>query len=151
LGAFHGDKLLVEEDKGAVLGAAVCLATGLPLAMARWYTYDLSPAGAAAAAIPPPLVVPISSEYYSGTLYVNGVRPGDRVIVVDDTISTGGTLVALIQAVHGAGAKVVEVLVAVEKTAAGGADRIWNSFGIRVRSVIRIEIDPDTRRTRVVA
>jgi adenine phosphoribosyltransferase len=146
LGEFSGDKLLVEEDKGAVLGAAVCLATGLPLAMARWYTYDVR----AAESAPAPIVVPLESEYYAGKLYVNGIQPGDRVVIVDDTISTGGTLAALIHAVQGAGAKVTEVLVVVEKVAAGGVSRIWDDFGIKVRSVIRIDIDRTTRRTRVV-
>ena len=44
LGTFSAaTKLLVEEDKGAILAGPVCLATGLPLAVARWYPYDLPP------------------------------------------------------------------------------------------------------------
>jgi adenine phosphoribosyltransferase len=140
LGMFTADKILVEEDKGAILGSAVALHKGLPLAVARWYTYDLTES----------ISVPIESEYFTGKLYVNGVSAGDRVVIVDDTISTGGTLAALIRAVEAAGAKVVEVLVAVEKVESGGADRIQREFGLPVRSVIKIAVDPDTRRAFVV-
>src|SRR3712207_7915708 len=45
LGRFDTDKLLVEEDKGALLGAAVALGSGLPLAVARWYPYSLPAVG----------------------------------------------------------------------------------------------------------
>jgi len=61
LGQFDADKILVEEDKGAILGAAICLAKKLPLAVARWYSYELNHA----------LTASIKSEYFSGKLYVN--------------------------------------------------------------------------------
>ncbi|CAM5385104.1 MULTISPECIES: phosphoribosyltransferase family protein [Streptomyces] len=141
LGDFEAGKILVEEDKGAILGSAVSLAVGLPLAVARWYTYDLSGHG---------ISVPVDSEYFTGTLYINGVEPGDRVTIVDDTISTGGTLIALIEAVRKAGARVEEVLVAVEKPENGGRERIAECFGIAVRSVIRIAVDPGTGRVNVL-
>jgi|tagenome__1003787_1003787.scaffolds.fasta_scaffold20908857_2 adenine phosphoribosyltransferase len=148
LGDFSAaDKLLVEEDKGAILGAAVCLVTGLPLAVARWYAYEL-PAPAPDA---PVISVPIASEYFSGTLYVNGVERGDRVVIVDDTISTGGTLAALIRAVERAGATVTEVLVAVEKPANGGVKRIEREFGISVKSVVQVDVDEQSLRTHVLA
>src|SRR5690349_1011166 len=72
LGTFAADKILVEEDKGAILGSAVALHMGLPLAVARWYTYDLIDS----------ISVAIESEYFSGKLYVNGISPGDRVVIV---------------------------------------------------------------------
>jgi adenine phosphoribosyltransferase len=142
------DKLLVEEDKGAILGAAVSLATGLPLAVARWYPYDL---GQANPDLPSPAIeVPLDSEYFTGSLFVNGIDRNDRVTIVDDTISTGGTLAALISAVHKAGATISEVRVVVEKAATGGIERIQTQFGIPVRSVLRVDVDEKTRRARVV-
>ena len=38
-------------------------------------------------------------EYANGELFLNGVKGKDKVIIVDDMISTGGTMLALIQAV----------------------------------------------------
>ena len=142
------DKLLVEEDKGAILGGAVSLAVGLPLAVARWYPYNL---GDANPHLPTRAIeVPLDSEYFVGTLFVNGIDRNDRVTIVDDTISTGGTLAALISAVHKAGATVAEVRVVVEKVAGGGTERINTQFGIPVRSVMRVDVDEKTRRARVV-
>ncbi|WP_437954705.1 phosphoribosyltransferase family protein [Sorangium sp. So ce119] len=141
LGAFSADKLLVEEDKGAILGAVVAVMKRLPLAVARWYSYDLTHS----------LTVPIASEYFAGKLYVNGISAGDRVVIVDDTISTGGTLAALIDAVQSAGALVVEVLVAVEKVDNRGSELIRSRFGLEVKSLIQVTIDPSLRRTRVVS
>ena len=140
LGQFDADKILVEEDKGAILGAAICLAKKLPLAVARWYSYELNHA----------LTASIKSEYFSGKLYVNGISRGDRVVIVDDTISTGGTLVALIEAVSLAGASVVEVLVAVEKVNNRGAELIRSRFNLEVKSLIQITVDPLTQRARVL-
>ncbi|GHF51279.1 MULTISPECIES: phosphoribosyltransferase family protein [Streptomyces] len=141
LGKFDSDKILVEEDKGAILGGAVSLAAGLPLAVARWYTYAVGHSS---------IPVPIDSEYFSGTLYVNGIEPGDRVTIVDDTISTGGTLIALVEAVQAAGATVSEVLVAVEKPQNGGREKVEKRFGIDVRTLVRIAVDDTSQRAYVL-
>jgi cysteine synthase A len=138
LGTFSAaTKLLVEEDKGGILAGPVCLATGLPLAVARWYPYDLPGEGGN-----PPAEVEIASEYYSGHLYVNGIVPGDRVVIIDDTVSTGGTLVALVEAVRRAGAEVLEALVVTEKPANGGAEAVRVRCGIDVKTVLRVGNDP---------
>jgi cysteine synthase A len=137
LGTFSAaTKLVVEEDKGAILAGPVCLATGLPLAVARWYPYDLPPEAGR-----PTSVVEVSSEYYTGTLYLNGVAAGDRVIIIDDTVSTGGTLVALIEAVRRCGAEVVEALVVTEKPANGGVAAVRARSGVEVKPVLRVAID----------
>src|SRR5580658_7931998 len=137
LGTFSAaTKLLVEEDKGGILAGPVCLATGLPLAVARWYPYDLPGEDGN-----PPAEVEITSEYYAGHLYLNGIAPGDRVVIVDDTISTGGTLVALVEAVRRAGAEVVEALVVTEKPANGGVAAVRVRCGIEVKPVLRVAID----------
>jgi adenine phosphoribosyltransferase len=146
LGRFDTDKILVEEDKGALLASAIALATGKPLAVARWYPYQL-PADASGQA---PIKIDIDSEYFSGHLYVNGVSKGDRITIVDDTLSTGGTLDALIRAVRRVGATVEEILVAVEKVSSGGRMRIMREHHIRIESALRIDIDPATMRTYVV-
>jgi cysteine synthase A len=146
LGTFSAaTKLLVEEDKGGILAGPVCLATGLPLAVARWYPYDLPGEDGK-----PPPEVEISSEYYTGHLYVNGVVPGDRVVIIDDTVSTGGTLVALVEAVRRAGAEVLEALVVTEKPANGGVALVRDRCGIEVKSVLRVDIDASSGLAHVL-
>lgn len=122
-------KVVVEEDKGVPLGAAVSLLSHLPLAIAREYGYEL-----------PSQKVDYDSEYKQGALYLNGVVAGDRVMIVDDTVSTGGVLVALIQAVRAQGAEVVDVVAVVEKVQNGGVARVQRETGVRVRTLLPIEI-----------
>jgi adenine phosphoribosyltransferase len=127
---FTSGKLLCEEDKGAALGAAVSLMADLPLAMARWYPYEV--AGGVA--------VHLSMEYFAGTLYLNGVEPGEEITIVDDTLSTGGTLIALARAVKEAGARVVDIRVVVEKVDNGGRQRVLEELGLEVQAVLGISI-----------
>jgi adenine phosphoribosyltransferase len=129
IGDFDCDKLLVEEEKGAALGGVVALQAGLPLAMARRYSYDI-----------PSFRVPLESEYIEGHLYVNGIQPGDRVIVIDDTISTGGTLIALLRAVQEIGAVVHDVVALVEKVDNHGVERVFQRCGVRVKTLLKIQI-----------
>jgi adenine phosphoribosyltransferase len=129
LGDFNCDKLLVEEDKGATLAGVIALKAGLPLAMARRYNYDI-----------PSYKVPLESEYIEGHLYVNGVEPGDRVTVIDDTISTGGTLIALLCAVQQMGAQIHDVVALVEKVDNHGVERVYRECGVRVKTLLKIRI-----------
>ena len=146
LGTFSAaTKLLVEEDKGGILAGPVCLATGLPLAVARWYPYELPPEAGK-----PPLQVEIASEYHTGHLYLNGIEPGDQVIIIDDTVSTGGTLVALVEAVRQAGAEVMEALVVIEKPANGGAATVRARCGVEVKPVLRVAIDASSGLVHVL-
>ena len=53
--------------------------------------------------------------YSKSQLFLNGINKGDRVIVVDDVISTGGTLLAALESLKVAGATVVDVVVVVRR------------------------------------
>ncbi|MNR06991.1 Adenine phosphoribosyltransferase [compost metagenome] len=101
------------------------------MAIARWYPYNL----------PSEVNIPIACEYYKGNLYVNGINAGDKVIIIDDTISTGGTLLSLIEAVRQRGAEIVEVLVLVEKVDNRGVERVKVEAGIDVKTVLKIKVE----------
>ena len=126
-------KLLGEEDKGAPLLTAVSLITGIPMCMARWYKYELRDEQS----------IEIQSEYFEGHLYVNGVERGDRVAIIEDTISTGGTLIGLIGAVQQAGATVAGAIALVEKTDNCGVRRVYDATGVAVTTVVKISVGKD--------
>jgi adenine phosphoribosyltransferase len=65
-------------------------------------------------------------EYGTATLelHTDSVRPGQRVLIVDDVLATGGTLGAAIALVEQAGGVVSAVSVIIELAALGGRQRI---------------------------
>ena len=131
-------KIVGEEDRGAILVAAVSLQANLPLALARW-----NPSG-----VPGQIAVDFAMEYTQGTLYLNGVERGDQVLIVDDLISTGGTLVALIRAVRQAGAHIRDVVCVAEKIEYGGGARVQAETGLAVKTLVKISVAGE--RSRVV-
>lgn len=134
-------KILSEEDKGALLAGLMSVHTGLPLAMARHdVPYD----------IPGSLRVHLSMEYQDGWLNVHGLEKNDRVLIFDDTLASGGTLISLINAVRYAGAEVAEVRVITEKLGFGGRDRVMQETGVPVLSVIGIDVEEHNVQVRTI-
>jgi xanthine phosphoribosyltransferase len=65
------------------------------------------------------------------------IRPGDRVLIVDDFLATGAALVGLKALCEQAGATVVGAGIAIEKVFQGGGDKL-RAEGLRVESMARI-------------
>lgn len=65
------------------------------------------------------------------------LRPGDRVLIIDDFLAMGSALKALIKLVGDAGATVAGVGIAIEKAFQPGGDEI-RAGGVRVESLARI-------------
>lgn len=65
-------------------------------------------------------------EYGTDALEIHrdSVGPGDRVLLVDDVIATGGTAEAAVGLIAGLGAEVVALALYVELGFLGGADRL---------------------------
>jgi adenine phosphoribosyltransferase len=65
-------------------------------------------------------------EYGSDSLemHVDGIRAGDRVLVVDDLLATGGTIEACCQLVERNGAQVTTCVFAIELMGLAGRERI---------------------------
>ncbi|GBQ13493.1 adenine phosphoribosyltransferase [Swaminathania salitolerans] len=65
-------------------------------------------------------------EYGQDELHIqeDAVKPGQRVVVLDDLLATGGTLAASIRLLQKVGAEVVGTSVLVELDGLGGRDRL---------------------------
>lgn len=99
------DVILVPEAMGIHLGTALSLQVDVPLAIARKRSYGLDGEVSVAQV----------TGYDENDLYINGIDAEDRVLVVDDVISTGGTMSALIDAVTKIGAQLEQIIVVFEK------------------------------------
>ncbi|GAA4618552.1 adenine phosphoribosyltransferase [Saccharopolyspora hordei] len=75
-------------------------------------------------------------EYGRATLELpaDTLRAGQRVLIVDDVLATGGTLGAACRLVRQAGAEVAAAAVVLELTALGGRDKV---LGEEVRALLR--------------
>ncbi len=94
------DKIVGVEARGFVLGAALAYKLGLGVVLVRkpgklpsavrQVTYDL--------------------EYGTDTLEIHedAFTPGEKVVIADDLLATGGTVSAVVKLVEGLGAEVIE-------------------------------------------
>jgi adenine phosphoribosyltransferase len=110
------DVVVGVEARGFLLAAAVALGTGVGVVPVR-----------KAGKLPRErIAADYALEYGTATLelHADSVRPGSRVLVVDDVLATGGTLGAAIALVERLGGIVTAVSVVVELAALGGRQRL---------------------------
>jgi adenine/guanine phosphoribosyltransferase-like PRPP-binding protein len=65
-------------------------------------------------------------------------------VIVDDLISTGGTMIALIEAIEQAGARINDVVCVAEKVEYDGRERIRDETGHDVKCLLRLSISGET-------
>ena len=99
------DLIVSVEAMGLPLLAAVGEATGKPTVVIRKRSYGMEGE----------VRVDVSTGYSSSTAYINDISSGERILVVDDVISTGGTLEPLLETLEGMGVVLQDVIVAIEK------------------------------------
>ncbi len=83
-----------------------------------------------------------SLEYGTDTIemHADALKPGDRVVVIDDLLATGGTAVAACKLVKRVGAEVVASAFIIELDPLKGRERI-ETEGIKVISMLNYDID----------
>ena len=127
------DLLLGIEAMGLPLTAPLSMATGIPLVIARKRSYGLDGE----------VEIDQSTGYSKGAMYLNDIKKGERIAIVDDVLSTGGTLEAVIEGVRRAGAEVTDVIAVIEK--GEGLKRLQGIYDdIRIQSLVRLVMDGDT-------
>jgi adenine phosphoribosyltransferase len=104
--AVPPDKVAGIEARGFILGAPVAQSLGVGFVPVR--KKGKLPGDVVAASY--------DLEYGSATIEVaaDAFRPGDRVLVVDDVLATGGTAAATVRLVRECGAEVVGLVVLLE-------------------------------------
>ncbi len=122
------DRLVAAEAMGIPLVVSISLRTGIPYNVVRKRRYGL----------PGEVSVMQVTGYSQKEMYINGLRRGDRVVVLDDVISTGGTLRALLQAFQEMGVEVTDVVVVVEK--GEGRAELERELGIRIKTLVKVEV-----------
>ena len=122
------DRIVTVEAMGIPLSTALSLRTGVPVSVVRKRRYGL----------PGEREIGQETGYSKGRLYVNGLKRGDRIVFVDDVISTGGTLRPLLRAFAEMGLAVKDIVVAIEK--GEGRARLEKEEGVRIHVLQRIDV-----------
>jgi len=127
--AFHADRperVVGLEARGFIAGGAVAVAMGTGLALIR--KKGKLPAATFA--------VDYELEYGSETMEIHqdAITPGERVLLVDDLIATGGTILAALDLLSRLNAKVIGVGAIVDLPDLGGSQRILER-GVQVRAL----------------
>jgi adenine phosphoribosyltransferase len=122
------NKIIGLDARGFPMAGALSSATGIPFSMARkkgklpgktiFTQYEL--------------------EYGTDELHlqVDALEPGDKVLVIDDVIATGGTLEAVIKLAVGFEADIVSILSIMELEFLGGGAKLRDS-GYNVYSILQ--------------
>ncbi len=121
------DKIVAPEAMGIHIATAVSLATDIPLVVVRKREYGLEGE------------VSISqvTGYSENEMYINRISEGDRVLVLDDVLSTGGTLSSLLTALEGMGVDIADTVAVIKKV--GGENRVEEE-GFDVKTLINVDV-----------
>lgn len=123
-------KIVGTESRGFIFGAPVALALGLPFELVRKpkklpretisQSYDL--------------------EYGSDTLemHVDAIQAGDKVLVIDDLLATGGTVEATVSLIRRLGGTVENAAFVIWLPELGGAERL-EKVGVKSFTLVSFE------------
>ena len=124
------DLILGIEAMGLPLTSPLSMRNNRPQVVVRKRSYGLEGE----------IAIDQSTGYSKGTMYLNDIKENERVLIVDDVVSTGGTLDAIIQGVEAIGADIQSVIVVVEK--GPGLQKLQKKYPhIKISSIVRLEMD----------
>ena len=128
VGNFDCDVILTIEALGIPLATALSLKTGKPYLIVRKKMYGL----------PGEVNLSQVTGYSKSTLFINGLKAGDKVVIVDDVISTGGTMWALVDALKKMHVQVSDIIVVLEKT--DRKSEIERKIGQPIKTLVKVHV-----------
>ncbi len=120
------DYVVVPETMGIPLGTLLSYKTKIPLNIIRKKCYKLKGE----------LVIKQKTAYKSAKMYLNGLRKGNRVLIVDDIISTGGTLLGIIKVMEKAGIKIIDIITVLER--GEGKKQVEKETGYKIKTLQKV-------------
>ena len=128
MGNLDCDCIVTAEALGIPLATSLSLKTGKPFNIIRKRMYGL----------PGEVNLSQITGYSKSTMFINGLKEGDRVVIVDDVVSTGGTLWALVEALKKLNVKIVDILVVIERT--DKKAEIERKIGQQIKTLVKVQV-----------
>ncbi|HIG03564.1 MAG TPA: adenine phosphoribosyltransferase [Candidatus Poseidoniales archaeon] len=123
------DLILGLEAMGIPLAAALCLDSGKPLVIGRKREYGL----------PGEVAIDQTTGYSKGEIFLNDISEGDRILVVDDVVSTGGTMLPVLKTLESIGAIVQDCWIVFEK--GDGVSKVREEGNWPLNSLIKMKME----------
>jgi adenine phosphoribosyltransferase len=122
------DKIVTAESMGFPLASGLAMRVGKPYVFIRKRQYGL----------PGEVSLKQTTGYSKTDMFINNIHRGDRVVFVDDVISTGGTLYAIVRALRMIGAEVTGALIVFEKTKEKA--RMEKELSLPIKTLLAVEV-----------
>lgn len=110
------DKVVGIESRGFIIGAPVAYALGVGFVPIR------KPGKLPAATIGCDYQLEYGSDRIE--IHTDAIRKGERILLVDDLIATGGTMEAAVKLIQEMGGEIIECCFVVDLPEVGGRDRL---------------------------
>lgn len=124
------DIILGIEAMGLPLTAPLAMRTGVPMVIARKRNYGLEGE----------VEINQQTGYSKGSIYLNDIKAGERIAIIDDVLSTGGTMRSVIEGVKQTKASVENIVIVVEK--GDGMQNLKQDYpNIRFDSLVKLHMD----------
>ncbi|MDQ2073153.1 hypoxanthine/guanine phosphoribosyltransferase [Haloarcula sp. NS06] len=123
------DKIVAPEAMGIHIATALSLQTDIPLVVIRKRSYGLEDE------------VPLhkTTGYSESEMFINDIEAGDDLLIVDDLLSTGGTMASICEALDDIGADISDIVVVFRKQ----GDSALDNTDYDVTSLLDISVDQD--------
>ena len=122
------DKIVAVEAMGIHLATALSLETDIPFVVIRKREYGLEGEQQ----------VYQKTGYGSSNLYINDLHAGEKILLIDDVVSTGGTLIALIDTLKDMKLDIKSVVAVIEK--GKGKEIVEKETGVDILSIIKLDV-----------
>ncbi len=134
---FKVDRIVTIEAMGIHVSALVSSMTNVPIIICRKKKFSL----------PGEIEVTIDKSYRKVAakgketeqkFYINSVKKGDKVIIIDDVMSTGGTVEGVVKGLAKVGVVVKDVIVVMNR--GKGPERVKRKTGLKVKTLSDVDI-----------
>ena len=122
------DKIVTIEAMGIPLATALSLKMNIPFSIIRKRKYGLDNE----------IIDEQKTGYSNSKLYLNGFKEGEKIIIVDDVLSTGGTLKAVLKTLIKIGVIVKCVIITIDK--GNSVEEIIENNNIDIYTLAKINV-----------
>jgi adenine phosphoribosyltransferase len=122
------DRIVTMEAMGIPLASVLSLDLGIPFTIIRKRQYGL----------PGEVSVEQKTGYSKSKMYINGLKKGDSIILVDDVLSTGWTLNAVLYVLQEMGVLIKGVFIAVYKGTC--KEEITKTYNVPITTIVDIDV-----------